>query len=69
MGMVNDGLYSIIRGDNMDCYQEMYLKLFNKITDVINELQNVQIEAEEIFISYKTPDNILHIPPKGKDEE
>lgn len=27
-------------------YQQMYLKLFNKVTDVIEELQQVQRETE-----------------------
>ncbi len=48
----------------MDCYQEMYYKLFNKISEVIGELQAIQIETEEIYLSYKTMENILHLPPK-----
>lgn len=54
----------------MDCYQEMYYKLFNKITDVIKELKKVQQETEEMFAAYeaKTPDNILHIPQRGGDK-
>ena len=53
----------------MDCYEEMYNKLFNKVTDVIEELKKVQQETEEIFATYKaeTPDNILHIPNKDGD--
>lgn len=35
----------------MENYKEMYYKLFNKITDVIGELQNIQKETEEIFIT------------------
>ncbi|QNK39846.1 hypothetical protein [Caproicibacter fermentans] len=31
-------------------YQQMYLKLFNKVTDVIEELQQVQRETEELYI-------------------
>ncbi len=38
----------------MDCYKEMYFRLFNKITDMIHELQAVQIEVEEIYLSYET---------------
>ena len=34
----------------MDNYKEMYYKLFNKITDIIHELQLVQIEVEEAYI-------------------
>jgi hypothetical protein len=33
----------------MDCYRDMYYKLFNTITDVINELQEVQKETEEMY--------------------
>ena len=32
-------------------YKEMYFKLFNKISDVINELTAAQQEVEEIYIS------------------
>ncbi len=34
----------------MDCYKEMYIKLFNKVTDVINDLQAIQKETEELFL-------------------
>ena len=34
----------------MENYREMYAKLFNKITDVIKELQDIQKEAEEMYI-------------------
>lgn len=32
-------------------YQKMYFTLFNKITDVIRELEEVQQVAEEIYIN------------------
>ncbi len=32
-------------------YKKMYYTLFNKITDVIAELQGVQQQTEEMFIS------------------
>ncbi len=42
----------------MNVTPEMYLKLFNQLTDIVNELENikeriikVQIETEEIYIS------------------
>jgi hypothetical protein len=48
----------------------MYYKLFNTITDVINELQEVQKETEEMYLSHQVPDNILHLtPPKDDDPE
>ena len=35
----------------MPNYEKFYHLLFNKVTDVIEELQKVQQEAEEIYIS------------------
>lgn len=32
-------------------YQEMYASLFNKITDVIADLQKIQRETETMYIS------------------
>ncbi len=32
-------------------YKEMYFTLFNKISDVIEELKKVQQETEELYIS------------------
>ena len=32
-------------------YKEMYFKLFNKISDVIDDLTTVQKEVEEMYIS------------------
>ncbi|ADU26830.1 hypothetical protein [Ethanoligenens harbinense] len=37
-------------------YQQMYLKLFNKITDIIEELQQIQEEVEELYIKGSEPD-------------
>nr|WP_319487597.1 hypothetical protein [uncultured Caproiciproducens sp.] len=48
----------------MDPYEEMYYDLFNKITDVIKELQTVQQESEELFLSRKSKENgqiIIHL--------
>ncbi|MEG0913900.1 MAG: hypothetical protein RSA97_03255 [Oscillospiraceae bacterium] len=36
----------------MSDYKEMYHLLFNKITDIICELQTLQQQAEEIFMSH-----------------
>ncbi|MEE0944841.1 MAG: hypothetical protein UIM24_05265 [Clostridia bacterium] len=33
-----------------DC-KEMYFKLFNKITDVIEELKKMQLEMEEKYVT------------------
>ena len=35
----------------MNQYQDMYYRLFNKMTDIIKELQQIQIETEELFLS------------------
>ena len=31
-------------------YKEMYYKLFNKVTDVINDLQEIQQLCEQLYI-------------------
>ena len=36
---------------DMNEYEEMYKKLFNKITDVIEELKEVQKQTEEMYIN------------------
>lgn len=41
----------------MPDYQKMYIKLFNKVTDVIAELQQIQRETEQLYI--KNADNEL----------
>ncbi len=35
----------------MPDYQKLYCKLFNAITDTIEDLKNIQIEAEEEYIN------------------
>ncbi len=47
-------------------YQQMYLKLFNKITDVIEELQRIQEEVEELYIKGSEPD-LSVLKPQKKD--
>jgi len=32
-------------------YQKMYYELFNEITDIIEKLKQIQIDAEEKYIS------------------
>lgn len=60
----------------MSDYKKMYYILFNKITDVIGELQSIQRQTEEIYISgkeqiielsiveNKKEDSVSTIPPK-----
>lgn len=47
-------------------YQQMYLKLFNKITDVIEELQQIQEEVEELYIKGSEPD-LTALKPQKKE--
>lgn len=42
----------------MPNYKKMYLKLFNRITDVIAELQEIQQTTEEMYISDTSPRTI-----------
>lgn len=52
----------------MNNYKEMYFTLFNKITDVIRELESIQSESEEAFLSQDPEQNILQIHRKEKHE-
>ncbi len=47
-------------------YKEMYLKLFNKVTDIIEELQKVQRETENLYIESSEPQIIVQ--EQGKTE-
>ena len=42
----------------MEDYKEMYYMLFNKITDIIGELQAIQIKTEELLISSESKQGI-----------
>lgn len=50
-------------------YQQMYLKLFNKVTDVIEELQQVQRETEELYIQGEEPELTVLKPEEDDDPE
>lgn len=39
--------------DKMADYKKMYFLLFNKITDTITELQDIQQKAEEMCITHE----------------
>jgi len=45
-------------------YEKMYYKLFNKITDVINELQAVQQETEDMFIYQESEKKLIQLSIK-----
>lgn len=48
-------------------YAEMYKVLFRAVTKAIEDLQNAQVAAEEIYISGdETP--ITLVPPLGADK-
>ena len=32
-------------------YKDLYYKLFNRITDLIEELKELQVQAEEMYIN------------------
>ena len=34
----------------MPDYKKLYFELFNKVSDIIEELKEVQIKAEEMFL-------------------
>ncbi len=36
-------------------YKEMYILLFNKITDIVEDLQKIHQQVEEIYISQEEP--------------
>lgn len=41
----------------MPDYKEMYYALFNKITDVIEELKQIQQLTEEMYLSQRSDDD------------
>lgn len=48
-------------------YQSMYIKLFNKVTDVILELQQVQRDTEQQFVE-SNEENLLVIDVKDNEK-
>ena len=52
--MVNKADINVAKGETMAEYKEMYFKLFNDITDTIEKLQQMQKDAEELFISQES---------------
>ena len=32
-------------------YKDLYYKLFNRITDIIEELKEIQVQVEEMYIN------------------
>ncbi len=48
----------------MDDYKKMYLTLFNGISDIIEQLQILQQQSEELFISQN---NIYELKQKSEE--
>lgn len=48
-------------------YKEMYSILFNKMTDIIEEIQQIQRHTEEMYIDSKDREFVLL--KSGKDSE
>lgn len=53
----------------MDEYKEMYYKLFNKITDVVSELEAIQQESEEIILSQERTLKVIWISSENENDD
>lgn len=49
----------------MPNYQKLYLTLFNKMTDIMNEIQEAQQIAEELYLQSDEP-NLVMLNPHSK---
>ena len=52
----------------MPDYKEMYLKLFNKVTDAIEILKEAQKETEEIYIKSLEEEENKNLKIRKNDE-
>ena len=50
----------------MPDYKKMYAMLFNSITDVISQLQEIQKQAEELYLDDTDPQIIMINPENGE---
>lgn len=48
-------------------YQKMYTTLFNKVSDVIEELQDVQCQTENLYIESPEPEIVVLTPENDND--
>lgn len=49
----------------MDNYKKMHFHLFNKITTIMNDLQEVQQQVEEMYTKQQEPTiKVIHLPQK-----
>jgi len=49
-------------------YKEMYSILFNKMTDIIEEIQQIQRQTEEMYIHSKDREFVLLKSSKDSDQ-
>jgi hypothetical protein len=40
----------------MDNYKEMYFKLFDKLSKIVEEIKQTQLEAEDMYVSQSDND-------------
>ena len=45
----------------MDNYKEMYYRLFNKMSELIEEIKAVQQETEDMFLSHREKEKIFYL--------
>jgi len=50
-------------------YKKMYMELFNKLTVVIKELQEVQRQTERMYIESAEPKVIVLLPEAHTDSD
>lgn len=51
----------------MPNYKEMYFKMFNKLSEVINLLQNIQQDGENRYLQEEHEPNIIIYKKEEKD--
>ncbi len=51
----------------MEPYRKMYYRLFNRISDIIQELETIQTEAEEFFLAQEKTDFAAFPSPKNEN--
>ena len=60
--------YIILGGINLADYKKMYSMLFNKITEVIEQLQEIQKQTEDLFIN--SPDSqLIEMKPESGEND
>lgn len=49
--LIEDALFLWEEEGNMPDYKKLYYELFNKVTDVIEELKQIQCKMEEMYVT------------------